>query len=126
MGTSTRLGAVALFDGVLEPKYSRFSGWLKTHRPMTVAFRLDAEQVWENVIEGNAARKQVGGIVVHGEVCHVGPILWNAVQGCLFVRAASPEQRVFLETHELGPRRIAEVIAAFRRPASSSLTKRTG
>lgn len=114
MGAVAKLGAVALFDGSVEPKRSMFDSWLTAHRPITIAFKLDAEQLRKNVITGQGAGGRVRGLMVHGEVCHLGAIGWSAVQGCLFVRSTNPEQREFLPTDSLDRRNICAVLRRLR------------
>lgn len=70
--------------------------WLAIHKPLAVAFSLDAALLMPDVVRRGDPRMTKRGVMLHGEVCHLGPVSLDAVIGCLFVTASTLERYEFL------------------------------
>lgn len=97
-----RLGGVCLFDVLPQARNARArSGnpgrswlgvWLTSYRPVTVAIRLDAARLrgGSAVLTPAQARGLASGLMLRGEVCHLGPISLSAcASGFLFARRSA-------------------------------------
>jgi len=114
MGCSHRMGAVSLFVDQEDLGKGFLGIWMSNYRPVTVAFLLDAARLREGIVNPAETRPRPPGITVRGEVCHIGPINWDAVIGCLFVRASEPECRVYVSADRLDRANIGEAIQCLR------------
>ena len=103
-GCCYRMGGVSLFADQEDLGKGFLGAWMSNYRPVTVAFLLDAARLHEGVVNPTETRPRPPGITVRGEVCHIGPISWDAVLGCLFVRASKPGCRVYVSAVSLRPK----------------------
>lgn len=106
-----RLGAVSLFDPSVRSSF--LAVWSKAHKPLTIAFKLDATALAPNIVCRREAQAAAPGLMLRGEVCHRGAIPRSAFLGCLFVRVRS-HQTVYLPSDELVPAKIRRVVEQLR------------
>ena len=114
MGCSHRMGAISLFMDQVDLGKGFLGVWMTNYRPVTFAFMLDAARLHGGIVNPAETRPRPPGITVRGEVCHIGPISWDAVLGCLFVRAANPECRVYVAADRLDGVNINEAMQRLR------------
>jgi hypothetical protein len=80
-------GGVSLFEPWHAGSRSWLLIWLTTHRPVSVALRLDPEKIRSRALERADLSDWPGGIFLRGEVCVCGPIPLECCTGILLIAA---------------------------------------
>lgn len=112
-----RIGAISLFDVAADPRKSWLWTWLTTHKPVTIAIKIDSVQLDPSkLISCAEARKITAGVMLPGEVCYKGEIPLSSAPGFLLVWAANCAIQHFIEGPRLKDRQILE----FRQRAKAS------
>ena len=93
-----RLSGVSLFDPLDAPKRNWLRRWIRIHKPVTIGIRLDRERLAQGLLSCAEARHRCrGGMILPGEVCHIGDIPMEACTGYLLLPAANPASYKFIK-----------------------------
>jgi hypothetical protein len=119
-----RLGAVSLFDAMLEPKRNWLRTWLGAHKPFTVAIKLDPEKLdRQKLVSCAEARKLTTGVMLPGEVCYQGEIPLEWALGILLVSVKDVLTYRYLAGHDAAEPVIVEFRKSLRRKRAATKSK---